>query len=460
MKTRTRIIAAVLAAGCALPLMTSCGKRDNGYDAKTDTWTFTVWSGDSHSKSTMEKLVNEYNAGEGKQKGIQIEYKVQSDSESLKLAIESDTAPDLFSNVISEDAEKGRIIAIEDMPGGKEFLKKYEGKLVENLHTYQGKTYKVPYYVTTFGLVYNKDMFKKYGIVDENGEAKPPKTYDEMREYAKILTHPENQEYGIMLPLKNEWFALTDIQVASSANQGFVEFNPEKGCFDYTGYQPIIDMYLGIKADGSYYPDPEGIDNDPGRAQFAEGNVGMKLGASYDVGVYNDQFPAKCDWGVAPYPTADEKVVYPTDMTNNGYLCINKKSAETKDAEKLFEVFKWIHGDEVLRALYEEGKAIPYDNKIVEDVVLDENSPHGWKEFAALVATSQNRCKAPGSITDGKKSFTQVFNEDIWPEKVPAKDALAEITKYTQEGMDQWFSEHPDKKLEDYIVPGALKTIQ
>ncbi len=453
-----RILSVALCAAIAAS-MAGCSKETAGGDVTT----ITVWTGNGGDKAFITKEIENWNNTTGKEKGIRIDYTVQEGSigEKLDLAFSSGKAPDIFQGgTLAQLVANDQIAAYEDLPGGDALVKKFEKYIEEDMNRINGKTYMLPVSVTTYGLIYNKDMFKKYGIVDENGEAKPPKTYDEMREYAKILTHPENQEYGIMLPLKNEWFALTDIQVASSANQGFVEFNPEKGCFDYTGYQPIIDMYLGIKADGSYYPDPEGIDNDPGRAQFAEGNVGMKLGASYDVGVYNDQFPAKCDWGVAPYPTADEKVVYPTDMTNNGYLCINKKSAETKDAEKLFEVFKWIHGDEVLRALYEEGKAIPYDNKIVEDVVLDENSPHGWKEFAALVATSQNRCKAPGSITDGKKSFTQVFNEDIWPEKVPAKDALAEITKYTQEGMDQWFSEHPDKKLEDYIVPGALKTIQ
>ena len=62
--------------------------------------------------------------------------------------------------------------------------------------------YKLPFNVITYGLVYNKDMFKKYGIVDENGEPTPPETYDEMREYAKRMTNPEEDDYGIILPEK------------------------------------------------------------------------------------------------------------------------------------------------------------------------------------------------------------------------------------------------------------------
>ena len=37
-----------------------------------------------------------------------------------------------------------------------------------------GKTYHVPFKVTTTGLIYNKDLFKKEGFVYEQGEALPP----------------------------------------------------------------------------------------------------------------------------------------------------------------------------------------------------------------------------------------------------------------------------------------------
>ena len=37
--------------------------------------------------------------------------------------------------------------------------------------------------------------------------------------------------------------------------------------------KPAIEMICGIKADKSYYPGAEGVDNDPARARFAEGNI-------------------------------------------------------------------------------------------------------------------------------------------------------------------------------------------
>lgn len=459
MKKEIKLLSLLMAISCAASL-SSCGNKQKGYDAATDTWTFTVWTNDSHSKATMERLVNEYNEGEGKKKGIKIDYQIQSSGEAVSMSLESDDAPDFFSDSIKEGAERGRIAAIEDMPGGDEYLKQYEGNLVEGVHKYNGKTYKVPYYVTTFGLVYNKDMFKKYGLVDENGEAKPPKTFDEVREYAKLLTNPKSQEYGIVLPLKNEWFTLTDIQFPMMTSRGYIDFDPETGKVDYTGYKPIIDMYMGIKEDKSYYPDPEGLDNDSGRAQFAEGNVGMKFAGSYDVGVFNDQFPAKCDWGVAPFPVEDDSTRYMSRMASDGYLCINAKSAEEKDKKKLFEVYKWLHGKEVLKALYEDGKAIPYDWNIVADVDLGEDAPTGWEDFCELVKVSHTQWRRPGTIMTGQKNLSQMFIEDIWPGNVDVKEALEDLTERSQKGMEEWLKENPAYKLEDYMEQNVLVPIE
>ncbi|MBR6849880.1 MAG: extracellular solute-binding protein, partial [Lachnospiraceae bacterium] len=67
---------------------------------------------------------------------------------------------------------------------------------------YNGKTYTVPITAGPQGLLYNKDLFKAAGLVDENGEPTPPETFDELVEYAKILTDVGKKQYGIILPLK------------------------------------------------------------------------------------------------------------------------------------------------------------------------------------------------------------------------------------------------------------------
>ncbi len=45
---------------------------------------------------------------------------------------------------------------------------------------YEGATYGVPERVDDRALFYNKDLLKRAGFVDEKGEARPPRTWEEL----------------------------------------------------------------------------------------------------------------------------------------------------------------------------------------------------------------------------------------------------------------------------------------
>ena len=85
--------------------------------------------------------------------------------EQIELALTTNQAPDLFiSDGIDKYSENGNIAAIEDIPGGSELVNKYEGHLNYFTHTYKDKTYCLPFSTNTYGLIYNKEMFKAAGI--------------------------------------------------------------------------------------------------------------------------------------------------------------------------------------------------------------------------------------------------------------------------------------------------------
>lgn len=97
-------------------------------------------------------------------------------------------------------------------------------------------------------------MFKEAGIVDENGEAKPPHTYDELREDAKKLTNAQKGKYGIVLPFKWSAFFDNDVRALMQSDVGNIGYDPVKGTYDYSAMKPIMEMYTGIRDDGSYFP--------------------------------------------------------------------------------------------------------------------------------------------------------------------------------------------------------------
>lgn len=394
-----------------------------------------VWTGEGSSKNTVLDLVDQYNQTEGQEKGIKINYTVHGGDykNTISMALEVNEAPDLFalnSLLIAKEAyAKDQIVAIEDIPGGADFLKGYEG-YISPLWKVKGKTLSVPFSATTCGLLYNKDMFKKYGIVDEKGEAKPPRTWKEVSDYAKKLTNPSEKTYGIALPLK--WTAgyfLYEMSMPFRASQGKEFFDQTTGKFDFESFRPGLEWLLTIKKDNSYFPGPEGLDNDPARAQFAEGRVGMKLGVSWDVGVLNEQFPAKIDWGVAPVPVLDENNAYKQGYNTSPFVYISK-SATGEKAEKIAEVFKWFNSDEVLAKLYEEGKYIPYKQEVM-NLVKKEPAQKGWKEFAGMVANSERILITPDVKLEGDDYKHELMK--VWVGSSSIDDAIKTLNdRYNQ----------------------------
>jgi len=57
--------------------------------------------------------------------------------------------------------------------------------------SYQEKTYCIPNSVDSRALIYNKDLLARAGLVDARGKAKPPANWEELRDYALILTEWE-----------------------------------------------------------------------------------------------------------------------------------------------------------------------------------------------------------------------------------------------------------------------------
>lgn len=450
---KKRILAVILAGFTAVSCMSGCKSKET---SKTDVTKITMWTANSHSKLEMENLVNEFNRTIGKEKGIEFEYIIKENdlAKQVEIALSTNQAPDFFGGV---DLEKGvqndYIAPIEDLPGGDELIKKYDGRLTEGWHTYNGKTYRLPVSVTTMGLIYNKDMFKSAGIVDEKGEAKAPETIAEMVEDAKKLTDAKKREYGIILPLKwSAWFGY-DVDRVVMPSVGFSGYNPKDGTFDYSGYKPLLEAIMQIKSDESYYPGAEGIDNDPARARFAEGNIGMKIGYSWDIGVLNDQFPAKCDWGVAPIPTytADEKYLQPTQPSWSP--SINKKSLETKDKEKLMTVFEWFVGDDLSRELYKRGVQIPFDYSVIDGVELGSDVKKGWKEFGELLKISTDLSPTIKTDTDGKTTIANNFVNSVWTGKMSIDALIADANKVYNDGAKKYKDLHPGYDTSTVINP-------
>lgn len=443
-------ISAVLSAVLAASVMTGCGDKtaDN-----SEVMTVTVWSADSHSKAAMVTKVGEFNDTIGKEQGIKIDYLVKEDMNNmLQMAYETGDAPDMYIVWLSDSmVEKGWVQAIDDMPGGKEMIEHCEGYIGSGMRK-NGKTYRLPMYVNTFGLAYNKDMFKKYGIVDENGEPKAPRTYDEVIETARKLTHPDEKEFGFILPLQDS-YCMGALTRSAFKDSCYSVYDPKRGEYDYSNHKSVFEMALTLKNEKLCYPGSEGLTNDQARAQFAEGKIGMIFSGSYDVGVFAEQFPAKCDWGVVPSPVNPGHEDNPNSVGSDGYFMMNKQSYDNKDKDKLMTVFKWFNSDDMARYLYKTGSGIPYNLELVKDVKVD-NPKTGYEDFAKLsypAAPIMPLAPDTDSEMTGEKKLRDVFLSTVWNEG-KVDEALDDLTTRYNSALKRWYEHHPDKTEDMFTV--------
>ncbi|MBR5218453.1 MAG: carbohydrate ABC transporter substrate-binding protein, partial [Clostridia bacterium] len=263
-KALTLLIALVLCVG-TLAGCGGTGEAKKKESADKDDVQIDVWSTEAGAQAIWEELVDEWNATEGDEKNIFIKWVTSTDSTKIDVAEQNGTLPHIFnvsSNQLKQFIARKSVISINELPGGEEFLKEYGQEGQEGGNLVDGKQYSVYMNMRTSGLAYNKDLFKQAGIVDENGEAKAPKTLSEVVEYAKKINALGEGIYGFAFPLKfgityTVTHPLSSYYDGMSAATSKDYLDLDKGTFDMSNYHEQFDWLLQMKKDGSVFPGAE-----------------------------------------------------------------------------------------------------------------------------------------------------------------------------------------------------------
>ncbi|GAA0179549.1 hypothetical protein SH2C18_23970 [Clostridium sediminicola] len=436
--------------------LAGCGKKDkeqstqdylNG-EVKMETihW----WGNYGGSKKFLIEIVNEFNQTIGKEKGIFIQFRNYEGTyyeNTIEVACNAGEGPELIkvNNEINKFAEIGWILPIDDMPGGKEFLATHnQDVLLPITHVVEGKTYRVPITKISYRVIYNKDLFKKAGIVDENGEAKEPKTWEDVREYAKIITEQgEGVEYGLGVPLKWDYYITNGIIPQSVAALGIDQgFNMNTGRYEWSKYKPVLKILSEIYKEGSWFPGAKWNSNDVVRVQFAEGKIGMLTAASWDVGVFTTQFTTDIDWAVVKPLVIDSNKQYKEVLQTGSLVCIGQ-AAEYKK-EKTMEAYKFIVKAALAKA-YETGMHIPYSDDI-EGIVIKQPETEQLKSFANTPNSYFRKQVPTTALRLEGDDYSEVFT-NILLGKIDIDRGLDDLEKRYNESLDEAIKEGLDINL-------------
>ncbi|MCR5278895.1 MAG: extracellular solute-binding protein [Lachnospiraceae bacterium] len=404
---KRRFCATLIAGIMALGLLAGCGDTDSSAapasasasSSKTETsvsssestvtenkeiTTITVWNNAAHEVSVREKQIEAFNNGEGKELGIFIDYQTYGDKyeDTIKIAAQAGEAPEIFtynSKFGLDFVDAGYIVPLEDLPGSEGLINNFKPYLTNQGQIFNGKTYTLPYSLTTYGFVINKDLFKQAGLT----EADYPKTWEDVRKVAKIITDASNgKAYGLGIS-STLWTVTSFYTFGNGMNVGHYGYDWTNKRFDYSAFNPLIKAIDEMANDGTLFPGFENLDGDGIRAQFSAGNIAMIGAASFDCSVYVNQFPATCDWEVIDIPAFSENGTRYKPFGNSvNLLCVGTAALESEDkAAKVEKVLEFFYDDKNAGEMYENGIYIPVRPEAVA-AATKEPELKGWASFA------------------------------------------------------------------------------
>ena len=277
------------------------GKDSGAQQASGDTQEVVFWhSFSGATEAALTSIINEYNEGRGKEKGIHVElvYQGYEGTDKVMLAYQTkdyENAPDInvgLTSTIPAVMDMGWTVNIEEFMNeeGSEVTKDTFYEPLQQACTYEGQMVAVPFSNSIPLLYYNKEM------LEEAGFTKAPETMDELVDYVKALTVKEGDEvsrYGLNMQVKR--YQLVEFCVSQGEvsffgdNQGGREAPMTKIVAGDDGtLKTFLEKLQALLDTGGYKYVEDNINE-----EFAQGLSAMVIMSSSRMGTLDELMPGK-----------------------------------------------------------------------------------------------------------------------------------------------------------------------
>lgn len=339
--------------------------------------TVEVWHYFADSKG-MEYVVDEFNSTHSDIK-VDSRYIHFSELENqITKGLLSGDVPDVLitgSDTLAKWAENGALLDITDR--AKEWGvedKFYEGGWKSGM--YDGKLYAIPQNINTLAIFYNKDLFEEAGL------SGAPKTWDQLRNYAKKISQLGEKTYGLTFSAtKDESGTFQFAPFLWQSGASFENVNGEGGQAALSLWQEMIEEEYT----------PKSVLNTPQyelAVNFAAGNVGMVVNGPWALSAFED---AEFDYGVFTMPVKKD-VGVPYSVLGGESIGVMKDS-ENKDAA--WEFVKFFNEPEVIKEWCKIENRIPGRKDVVN------NTPR-WSEDEIMLVFAEQLENAKARPADPK----------------------------------------------------------
>lgn len=185
---------------------------------------------------------------------------------------------------LPEFGSKGYLVSLDDIVSEEDRADFLPHTL--DTVTYDGSLYGLPYMVHNTVLYYRSDLFEAAGLTE------PPTTWEEYREYAKILTDKGAGVWGTIIPGKQDGEVATRFQTFVKQTGSDIATEDGTPTIDSPESLEAFDMMTAIQFEDQSSP-PGLHDITEIQGQFLEGKVAMVFQWPYMYGMTEDPSQSK-----------------------------------------------------------------------------------------------------------------------------------------------------------------------
>ena len=223
MRKMKKLIAMCLAAALGATMLASCGEKADdgklsiaigGFPNETDQARLETFNG--YLAQMQEKYPDA---------NIKTDTTNLSDSKTFLMKAAANALPTFYSTHFTEvkkNVNNGYAADITDVLKERGIYDALNPSLLDIIKGDDGKIYAFPDNAYMMGMVINKKLFREAGLVNEDGTAKIPDTYEELAQTAKIIKEKTGMA-GYAICTTNGWGGWHFVNIAWSHGVNFME---------------------------------------------------------------------------------------------------------------------------------------------------------------------------------------------------------------------------------------------
>lgn len=216
--------------------------------------------------------------------------------------------------------------------------------------SYGGKVYGYPLAVETYALFYNKDIIPN-----------PPKTWEEVFEFAKTWTDKSKNKYAIAWPVTDAYYDF--MFYAGYGAQLFGPNGDDRHQHNLNSPEAVKGVQFFQQVRKQILDVPSGdMTGDFVKSSFQEGTIPMVLGGPWDIAVYKE---AGVNFGITTLPILPGAKDVPASFSGVRLAVVSAYSENPEQAKKFAEFL--VSREELVKRFDITGQIPPRKDITVED---------------------------------------------------------------------------------------------